>query len=115
MLYNHELVRKLRYGAAGISAFFLGYAILTFRDQRISTTRLILIISCLAVSVLCAWLLKKANKRDFFIYAASMLLVVIMMLFRIRANIALDLTLLLLTVGVATAIWFQIRKKNAFA
>jgi Na+/melibiose symporter-like transporter len=115
MLFNHELVRKLRYGAAGIAAFLSGYAVLAFRDQHINTTQLVLILSGLLVVLICSWLMKKAGKPVFFVYAGSMVFVLAMLLFRMRANIALDLTLLALATGVSIALWLQIRKKNEFA
>lgn len=115
MLYNHELVKKLRFSAYGLAAFFLVYAILTFRDGNLTAFRLIFLSATLSVSVIAAWLLRKASKPALYVYATSMLLSVILLLFRIHGNIALDITLLALSVGLPIAFWYQIRKKEVLA
>lgn len=115
MLYNHELLRKLRIGAYGLSVVLMGYAILTFRDHNLTGTRLIFVIIALVVSVLCALLLKKPNKIVFTGYAISIACSFILTLFRIRANIALDITLLAIAIGLMIGFWSEARKKSEFA
>lgn len=114
MLYNHEFIKKLRYGALGISAIMLGYAILTFLDNNIHVLRLIIIIAGLTVASVAAWLLKRPAKRELIIYAASMLTVVILLMFRIRANLALDLSLFALIAGITAGFAYQLKKLDGF-
>lgn len=115
MLYNHELLRKLRIGAYGLCLVLMGYAILTFRDNNLTATRLILIIIALVISVVFSILLKKPNKILFAGYAGSTALVFPLLLFRIRANIALDITLLAIAIGLMIGFWTEARKKSEFA
>lgn len=115
MLYNHELLRKLRLGAYGLSLFLLGYAVLTFRDHNMTSTRLIFLVIALLVSVVFSFLLKKPNKVLFTGYAGAMALSLVLTLFRIRANIALDITLLAITIGLIIGFWTEARKKSEFA
>lgn len=115
MLYNHELLRKLRIGAYGLSLVLMAYAILTFRDHNLTSTRLIVIISSLVISVIVAFLLKKPNKILFAGYAASVAVSFILTLFRMRANIALDITLLAIAIGLMIGFWSEARKKSEFA
>jgi hypothetical protein len=114
MLYNHELIKKLRYAAFGTSAFMLGYAILTFLDNNIHTLRLIIIILCLAIASVAAWFLKKPGKKELIAYGASMLLVVILLMFRIRANLALDISLFGLIAGITAGFGYQLKKLDGF-
>jgi hypothetical protein len=115
MLYNHELLRKLRIGAYGLSLVMLGYAVLTFRDHNLTGTGLITIIVSLIVSVLFSILLKKPNKILLAGYVITMALGFIMLLFRVRANIALDITLLAIAIGLIIGFWTEARKKSEFA
>ena len=115
MLYNHELLRKLRIGAYGLCLVLMGYAFLTFRDHNLTSTKFIIISSALVVSVIFAILLKKPNKILFAGYAGSTALVFPLLLFRIRANIALDITLLAITIGLMIGFWTEARKKSEFA
>jgi hypothetical protein len=115
MLYNHELLRKLRIGAYGLSLVMLGYAVLTFRDHNLTSTKLTIIITSLVVSAVSALLLKKPNKIIFAVYVSSMVLSFVLLLFRIRANIALDITLLAIAVGLMLGFWTEARKKSEFA
>jgi membrane-associated HD superfamily phosphohydrolase len=115
VLYNHELLRKLRIGAYGLSLVLLCYAVLTFRDHNLTSNRLIIIISALVVSVVFALLLKKPNKILFAGYAGSVALSFMLTLFRMRANIALDITLLAIAIGLMIGFWSEARKKSEFA
>jgi hypothetical protein len=115
MLYNHELLSKLRIGAYGLSLVLMGYAFLTYRDHNLTSTKLIIIISALAVSVIFALLLKKPNKILFAGYAGSLAVSFILTLFRMRANIALDITLLAIAIGLMIGFWSEARKKSEFA
>lgn len=115
MLYNHELLMKLRIGACGLCLVSMGYAFLTFRDHNLTSTRLVIIISALIVSVIFALLLKKPNKILFAGYAGSVALSFMLTLFRMRANIALDITLLAIAIGLMIGFWSEARKKSEFA
>lgn len=115
MLYNHELLRKLRIGAYALSAVLMGYATLTFRDHNLTGTRLITIFIALAASVLLSILLRKPNKILLAGYAVTMALGFILLVFRIRANIALDITLLAIAIGLIIGFWTEARKKSEFA
>lgn len=115
MLYNHDLIKKLRIGAFALSAFMGGYAILTFIDHNIPTVRLVLVFLCIIVSIVSAWMLKKPAKREFIAYAISMLLVVILMMFRVVDNIALDISLFGLIIGLTISFGLQLKKSNGFA
>jgi hypothetical protein len=105
MLYNHELLMKLRIGAFGLCLVLMGYAFLTFRDHNLTSTRLVIIISAL----------KKPNKILFAGYAGSVALSFMLTLFRMRANIALDITLLAIAIGLMIGFWSEARKKSEFA
>ena len=115
MLYDHELLRKLRIGAFVLSLFLLGYAALTFRDNNMSSTRLIILTIALGVSAVFTYLLKKPNKILFTGYLGSMALGFVLTLFRMRANIALDITLLAIAIGLMIGFWTEARKKSEFA
>ena len=115
MLYNHELLKKLRIGAYALAAVLVGYATLTFRDHNLTSTRLIIIVVSLVVSVLFSILLKKPNKILLAGYAITMALGFIFLLFRVRANIALDITLLAIAIGIIIGFWTEARKKSEFA
>jgi 4-amino-4-deoxy-L-arabinose transferase-like glycosyltransferase len=93
----------------------LGYAVLTFRDHNLTSTKLTIIITSLVVSSVSALLLKKPNKIIFAVYVSSMVLSFVLLLFRIRANIALDITLLAIAVGLMIGFWTEARKKSEFA
>lgn len=115
MLYNHDLIKKLRIGAFAVSAFMGGYAILTYLDHNIPALRLILVFICIIVSVIATYLLKKPAKREFIAYAVSMLLMVILMMFRVVDNIALDISLFGLIVGLTISFGLQLKKSSGFA
>lgn len=115
MLYNHELLRKLRIGAYALSLVLMGYAVLTFRDNNLTGTRLIALLISLIVSILFSFLLKKPNKILFTGYVVSMAVGLILTVFRIRANIALDITLMAIAIGLSIGFWSEARKKSEFA
>ncbi|MGB4773337.1 MAG: hypothetical protein WBP58_17870 [Chitinophagaceae bacterium] len=115
MLYNHDLLRKLRIGAYGLSLVLMGYAFLTFRDHNLTSTKLTIIITSLVVSVVSALLLKKPNRIIFAVYVSSLVVSFVLLFFRIRANIALDITLLAIAIGLMVGFWSEARKKSEFA
>lgn len=115
MLYNHELIRKLRFGAFTISALLSGYALISFIDHNLPIVRLVITVISLIVGTVCAWLMKKPTKPEFITYAASMLLAVAMLMFRLRSNIALDISLLGMIIGVCVSFATQLWKNNELA
>jgi hypothetical protein len=54
MLYNHDLIKKLRIGAFAVAAVLGGYSVLTYLDQNIHALRLVFIFIFLIVSVVSA-------------------------------------------------------------
>ena len=113
MLYNNELIKKLRIAAVILSSFFAGYALLVFNDGLIQTNQLLVIMSSLVASLLGIALLAKPKKLNFSFYALSMIVVLTMLLFRHRGNILIDVTLLLVTIPVMLLFVLEVKKSNA--
>ena len=115
MLYNYELIKKLRIGAFSLSAFMAGYAMLTYLDHNLTAVKLGIVLALLLVSVVAAFLFRKPGKVEFFTYAVSMLLVLGLLMFRVRDNIALDISLSGMAIGIAVSFGLQLRKDNEYA
>ena len=117
MLYNNELIKKLRIAAISLSSLFALYTLLVFNDGLINNTQLLIILSSLAASLLGIAFLAKPNKYSFSFYAISMIVVLVTLLFRYRGNVIIDVTLLLVTIPLLVLFLTQIKKteKNHFA
>jgi hypothetical protein len=115
MLYNYELIKKLRIGAFSLSAFIAGYAMLTYLDHNITVMRLCIVFALLLVSAVATFLLRKPGKIEFAAYVISMLLIIGLLLFRVIDNIALDISLAGMAIGLAISFGLQLRKDNEYA
>lgn len=113
MLYNNELIKKLRIAAIVLSSFFAGYSLLVFNDGLIHTNQLIVIMASLVASLLGIAFLSKPKKLNFSLYALSMIVVMAMLLFRHRGNVIIDVTLLLVTIPVMILFVLEVKKSNA--
>ena len=88
---------------------------LTYLDHNITPLRLVIVFSLLLISAVATFFLRKPGKIVCFVYALSMLLVLSLLMFRVRDNIALDISLSGMAIGIAVAFGLQLRKDNEYA
>jgi len=115
MLYNNDLIKKLRYASTVLFLCFAGYTFLAYLDQTMSSSRLLIIAVGMVLSILSIIMMKKPTLFLVSMYCLGLVAIGVGLLFRLRTNLPMDLLLFGIGVGLGAGFASQLKKKNEFA